>query len=149
MKVLLKKDSKKIGKKGDIKEVSDGFALNYLIPNGIAVVYNEQAKYEYQQELKRAEAEQARLKAEAIKLRDELKNITLNFDGIPNKNGYLTGTISVNKIKKELETKHNIKIARDAFKTTLVNSFGLNKVDVVLYKDVTAEINVFVKEKGK
>lgn len=149
MKVLLKKDNKKIGKKGDVKEVSDGFALNYLIPNGIAVVYNEQAKYEYQQELKRAEAEQARLKAEAIKLRDELKNITLNFDGIPNKNGYLTGTISVNKIRKELETKYNIKIARDAFKTTLVNTFGLNKVDVVLYKDVTAEINVFVKEKGK
>lgn len=149
MKVLLKKDNKKIGKKGDIKEVSDGFALNYLIPNGIAVFYNEQAKYEYQQELKRAEAEQARLKAEAIKLRDELKNITLNFDGVPNKNGYLTGTISVNKIRKELETKHNIKISRDAFKTTLVNTFGLNKVDVVLYKDVTAEINVFVKEKGK
>ena len=78
MKVLLKKDFKTLGKKGDIKDVSDGYACNYLIPNGICVVFNEQTKLEYQKELERerkAELEgQKNAQKEAKKAENKSKN---------------------------------------------------------------------------
>ena len=44
MKVLMKKDLRKVGKKGELVEVSDGYGANYLIPNGYAVLFTEKAK---------------------------------------------------------------------------------------------------------
>ena len=59
MKVLMKKDLRKVGKRGEIIEVSDGYGANYLIPNGIAVLYTVEAQKQYA-----LEKEQERLETE-------------------------------------------------------------------------------------
>ena len=51
MKVLMKKELRKVGKRGEIIEVSDGYGANYLIPNGYAVLYTDEAKKQYAIEL--------------------------------------------------------------------------------------------------
>ncbi len=150
MKVLLKKDFKTLGKKGDIKDVSDGYACNYLIPNGICVVFNEQTKLEYQKELEREKQLEEKRYQDALSLKQELENLTLVFYGVPNQHGYLTGTVSNKEIKKELEQKHNIKLDKKAFNdTTIVNTFGMNHVVVELHKKVKATLNVLVCERNK
>lgn len=150
MKVLLMKDLKTLGKRGEVKEVSDGYANNYLFKNGIAVIYNQQTKANYEAQVARLQQEEDNKKQQAILLCKELENITLTFYGTPNAHGYLTGTVSIKEIKKELETKHNIKLDKSVFnKNTLVNTFGLNHVDIEPYKGVKGVLNVLVKEKNK
>lgn len=146
MKVLIRKDYKKSGyKEGEIREVSDGFAANFLIPQGYAVVYNQQNKALYEQELANRAKLLEQKKLEAQELAKKIETITLTFTKAPNKNGYLTGTISVKALKKELEDKHNIKINKECFNPdTLINTFGLNNVDIELFKGVKANLKVQV-----
>lgn len=148
MKILLKQDFKTIGKKGTIKEVSDGYAMNYLIPNKIAVVYNEQEKLIHQQELEQQKIEEERKYANALELKGRLESLTLKFQGIPNQHGYLTGTISTKDIKKELEQTYNIKLDKKVFNdSTIINTFGLNHYIVDLHKKVKATLNILVEDK--
>lgn len=151
MKVLMKEEVKKVGKKGQIVEVSDGYGANFLIPRGYAVLYTAQAQKDYdkeQAELARIDAEK---RAEAKKLVETLKGITLEFEAPAGRQGYMIGTVSNKEIIKALKDKHGIVITKNQIvdKDVIVNGFGKTAIKVDLYKGVIGEVNIHVSLKEK
>lgn len=151
MQVILKKDVNKVGKKGEIVDVSDGYGANYLIPNGLAVINNKENLVI----LKKEEAEEKRLdaqrKIEASELSERLKGITLEFEASAGRRGEMIGTISHKQILESLRKLHDIKLDKKMIvdKDVIVNGFGKTTLKVNLYKGVIGEINIHVSLKEK
>ena len=151
MQVILKKDVNKVGKKGEIVDVSDGYGANYLIPNGLAVINNKENLVI----LKKEEAEEKRLdaqrKTEASELSERLKGITLEFEASAGRRGEMIGTISHKQILESLRKLHDIKLDKKMIvdKDVIVNGFGKTTLKVNLYKGVIGEINIHVSLKEK
>lgn len=148
MKVILLKDVKGVGKKQDIVNVKDGYAANYLIPHGLAVMHSEKS-LEILNNQKAEEAEKIRKDTEFAKeIAAKLKDIVLEFSANAGSNGRMFGTISTKQIEQELKAKHNIQIDKRKFiNKTAVDCFGYTKLQIELYKGVIGEVDVHVSEK--
>ncbi|MBO7703561.1 MAG: 50S ribosomal protein L9 [Solobacterium sp.] len=145
MKVILKSDVKKLGKKGDIVEVADGYGRNYLIARGLAVPSTEKSR-EILKEQKQEEAElDAKRKAEAEAVAKEFETFMLEFQVKSGKDGRMFGSISTKQIAEEL-TKRGYKIDKRKFiDTEPIVSLGVTKVRIELYKGVIGTVSVQVK----
>lgn len=146
MKVIFIKDLKKQGKVNEIKEVSDGYATNFLIKNGYAVKYTKTSSeiLDKNIEEKRLKDEQNIKEAEILK--NKLEKICIEFKVASNK-GKVFGSISSKQIVEEL-TKLGIKIDKKMLSSNnTINSLGMHIVEVNLYKNVIAKLNVKVLEK--
>lgn len=142
MKVIFTKDLKKVAKKGDIKEVKDGYAENFLIKNKYAVPYNEKNISNLKEKAKEELEEEKRLVEEATKLKQELEKLTLVFKVKTGEHDRVFGSISTKQIKEEL-LKKGYKIDKKQFNlTTSLQSLGFHKVEIVLYKNVVGELKV-------
>lgn len=153
MKVLMKKDLRKVGKKGEIVDVSDGYGANYLIPNGYAVLYTVQAQKDYELELKKEAEERAKKREEAKVLAQKLETITLVYEASAGRNGDMIGTVSFKKISDTLKKQYDIKIEKSQIipedKNILVNGFGPTNIRVDLFDGVIGTIHVKVVLKAK
>ncbi len=151
MKVLMKKELRKVGKRGEIIEVSDGYGANYLIPNGYAVLYTDEAKKQYAIELEQERVLDEQKKAEARELAEKLKTITLPFEASAGRNGDMIGTISFKKASEALEKNFGIKLSKGQLidKDVIVNGFGLTTLKVDLYKGIVGELRIRVTLKEK
>ena len=147
MKVILLQDVKGVGKKNQQIEVSDGYAANFLIPRKLAVKVSEKSVeiLAKQQEDARIALEKA--KQEAIKLKDRLKEITLEFKLKTGANGKVFGSISFKQIEEQLKTKFNINVDKRKIITKgPIDSLGITRLDIELFKGVIGVINVHVGE---
>lgn len=151
MKVLMKKDLKKVGKRGEIVDVSDGYGANYIIPNGYGVLFTEDARKQFaiEQEEER-KLEQKKIE-EAKVLAEKLKTITLQFEASAGRNGDMIGTVSFKKVSEALEKSYNIKLNKGQLieKDVIINGFGLTTLKVDLFKGVVGEVRVKVVLKEK
>lgn len=142
MKVIFTKDVKGQGKAGDIKEVKDGYAQNFLIRNGYAVAYTSRSKEILDIENKnKADAEAAEIK-KCEEIKKELKDRVLTFKVKTGKQDQVFGTISTKQISSELE-KIGYKI--DKKKIVLdepISSLGYHEVKINLHKKVQAVVTV-------
>ena len=141
MKVIFIKDLKGQGKKNEIKTVKDGYAQNFLIKNGYAVVCNDQNLAA----LKRKEREEERLdqenRKEAILMKEKLEKLSLVFQVKTGDHDKVYGSISSKQIKEELEKK-GFQIDKKAISKETLASLGYHNVPVVLYKDIVATLKV-------
>lgn len=142
MKVIFTKDVKGQGKTGDIKEVKDGYAQNFLIKNGYAVAYTKRSKEILDINNKnKADALATEIK-ECEKIKDQLKNIVLTFNVKTGKQDQVFGSISTKQISMELEKKgykiDKKKIVLDEPLSTL----GFHDVKINLHKQVKANIRI-------
>jgi len=148
MKVILLKDVKGIGKKDQIVTVKDGYASNYLIPNGLAVSHSQKS-VEILDQQKADAAEQVRqntLKAQEVA--KKLEGITLEFEAKCGADSRMFGSISTKQIEQELKAKHSIEIDKRKFiDKTVVDRLGYTKLRIELYKGVIGVVNVHVSEK--
>ncbi|RDY71348.1 MULTISPECIES: 50S ribosomal protein L9 [Halobacillus] len=148
MKVIFKADVKGKGKKGEIKEVNDGYARNYLLKNNLAV---EATKGNVQaQKAKDAKAEQQAQEEveEAKRLKETLADLEVKLVAKSGDNGRLFGSITSKQIAEQLKKSHNIKI--DKRKIELddpIRTLGYTNVPVKLHPEVTGTIKVHVEEK--
>lgn len=151
MKVLMKSDVRKVGLKGQIVEVSDGYGANYLIPKGLAVLYTAQAQKEYDKEQAELAKIDAAKRVQAKELANTLKGITLEFEASAGRHGDMIGTVSTKEIIKALKEKHDIVINKNQIvdKDVIVNGFGKTTLRVDLYKGILGEINIHVSLKEK
>ena len=151
MKVLMKKELRKVGKRGEIIEVSDGYGANFLIPNGYAVLYTAEAQKQYAIELEQERILDEKMKAEARELAEKLKTITLSFEASAGRNGDMIGTVSFKKASEALEKNYGIKLTKSQLidKDVIINGFGLTTLKVDLYKGIVGELRIRVTLKEK
>lgn len=142
MKVIFVKDLKKTAKKGDVKEVKDGYAENYLIKNGYAVPYNEKNVQSIKKENAKKQEEDNKLREEATKVKTALEKLTLVFKVKTGDHDRVFGSISPKQIKEELLKKGYKVDKREMNLTTSLQSLGFHKVEINLYKDIKAEVKV-------
>ena len=142
MKVILLADVKKLGKKDQTVEVSDGFANNYLFPRHLAVQVSKKSVevLENQQEERRENA--AKMKAEAEQLAKKLDTITLIFRVKTGREGKLFGAVSLKQVAEEL-AKQGIEIDKRKFMDKgPLDELGFYHLNVELYKGVIGKVHV-------
>jgi len=146
MKVIFLQDVKAQGKKGQIKEVSEGYALNFLIPRGLAKPASEgnvkTLENQKQAELRRKEQE----KIDAQELAKKLEGMTVVLTSKAGDGGRLFGSITNKQVAEELE---KMKVKLDKRKIVMdepIRTLGVTQVPVKLHPEVTATLKVQVKE---
>ncbi len=148
MKVILLTDVKKIGKKGELINVKDGYARNFLFPKKAAIEATPANLKKYENEKKHKQQKEQEIYEEAEKLGDKLSKITLTIETKAGDNGKLFGSITTKEITDLIEKQHKIKL--DKRKVELSNPIkttGEYKAKVKLHTKVTAEINIIVEGK--
>lgn len=144
MKVVLLKDLKGKGKKGDIIEANHGYAMNFLIPQGIAKAGTSSNLNEANQAKKAQEyhTEQARLQAVALK--DELDNFSLTLKVKCGANGKVFGSVTNKEVADEL-AKHNFNVDRKKIELSTIKTTGVFDVKIKLFVGVTANLKLTVE----
>ena len=143
MKVVLLKDIKGKGKKGDIINISDGYALNYLIPQGLAKAGTSSNLNEANQakEAKAYHDEQNRLKA--IEQKKVIEDINLSLKVKCGVNGKVFGSVS-NKEVSDALAKQNIEVDKKKIEMDTIKNIGSFDVKIKLYPGVTAKLKLSV-----
>ena len=147
MKVIFLKDVKGKAKKGDIKEVSVGYAQNFLFKNNVAVEATAANMSKLEGQKKRAEKDAAEELAEANSLKERLEQLTVELKAKSGEGGRLFGSITTKQIASALEKQQGIKI--DKRKMDLpdaIRALGYTHVPIKLHPDVTATLKVHVTE---
>lgn len=141
MKVILLADVKKLGKKGETIEVSDGYGSNYLIPKGLAKPSTSSTQRELARDNAAEEARQKELKAEAEAVAKRLESIEVLFKTKVGKDGRMFGSISPKEIAQGLEEQWNIKIDKRKFiDKTPANALGYTRLKIELYKGSEGQV---------
>ena len=146
MQVILKKDVQNLGEAGELVNVKDGYARNFLIPKNFAEVATEGALKNREQNLARIQAKQEKLHKEALAKAAEIEKLgQIELSAKAGESGKLFGTITTKKLCEELKEKANIEVDR---KTVSLNA-PINKVGeftmlIKLTSKVKTELKVVV-----
>ncbi len=145
MKVILLQDVKNLGKKNDIVNVADGYYKNFLLPKKYAVVCSKNSLEHLKEDLKiQNENEEKNIK-DAIQLKKQIENITLNFS-LKTNSGNVFGSISQKQIIDSLKEK-GILISKYMFSNDFQSlKIGKANIPLNLYKNVVAKLTVLVTE---
>ena len=145
MQVIFLKDLRGQGKKGEIKEVADGYAMNFLIKKGFAVKKTEVSlnKLNIEKENNRLLDEKKTL--EAKELAKKLEKVVITFKAKAGASDKMFGSISSKQIKEELD-KLGYNFDKKQIASETINSFGFHEVMINLYKNVSGKIRVEVRK---
>lgn len=148
MKVILLEDVKKVGKKGSIVDVSDGYGANFLIPRKLAVLATKTSlEIKKTQDDNKAKEEEIK-KEKAIELKDKIKDLVVELKAGTGKEGKLFGAVSSKEIVDEYKKQFDIELDKRKFVNyNPITALGYTKIEVELYKDVIGVITVHVSEK--
>lgn len=147
MKVIFLKDVKGKGKKGEVKNVADGYAHNFLIKQGLAKEANNANISTLDALKKKEEKAAAEELVEAQKLKEVLDQITVELTAKAGEGGRLFGSITTKQIAEELQKKHGIKIDKRKMELAdAIRTLGHTKVPVKLHHEVVATLTVSVTE---
>ena len=146
MKVVFLEDVSTKDKKGDIKEVAEGYARNYLIPRGLALPATPSAIKAAQKLTEERERKRARQHEEFVELAGRIEGKELKFKAKASTKGTLHGSVTTADIAAQLSDLVNVEIDRKkiALKTPL-HKVGAHEVDVVFAKDASAKITVVIE----
>lgn len=147
MQVILIEDVKSLGKKGQLVEVSDGYATNFLLPKKKACV----ATKSNINELKQKEKSEERKKEEELKsaqqLGEQLKQTSIKIAAKMGDNGKLFGSVTNKEIAAELEKQYGIKIDKKKIVVDdVIKNLGTHNVVIKLHPKVTAQVSVQIVE---
>ncbi|MCK6259362.1 50S ribosomal protein L9 [Fictibacillus sp. WQ 8-8] len=146
MKVVFLKDVKGKGKKGEIKNVSEGYARNYLLPNNLATEATKGALSVVEGQKKSEEKKAAAVLEEAKQLKEKLGEMTVELKTKSGEGGRVFGSVTSKQIADGLK-KMNITIdKRKIDLTNPIRSLGYTDVPVKLHPEVTGTIKVHVVE---
>lgn len=147
MKVIFLKDVKGKGKKGEIKNVADGYAQNFLFKQGLAIEATPAnlKALEAQKNKEKRQAEEELAKAKQLK--EQLEKLTVQLFAKAGEGGRLFGSITSKQIAEALHAQHNVKIDKRKIELEdAIRALGYTNVPVKLHPEVTATLKVHVSE---
>lgn len=145
MEVILREDIEKIGSRGAVVKVADGYARNYLLPKRLAVAATDSNKKIVEQEREAYLRREAKFKSEAEGLAQLMTDVRLTFKRRVGENEHLFGSVTAKDIADALEAK-NYRIERRRVQLDEpIHTLGEFKVPVRLHREVTSEITVIVE----
>ena len=147
MKVILQQDVKGQGKKGQMIEVSEGYARNFLLPRKLAVLATADAMNTMKLQEKAKKAEEARQKAEAEAIAEKLKNSQVKVTARAGANGKLFGAVTSAAIADALKAQYDMDV--DSKKLVIdepIKSYGTYQVKAKLGYEISGIVNVLVVE---
>ena len=146
MKVILTQDVKGKGKKGQMIDVAEGYARNFLLPQKVAVLATTDAVNTMQLREKAKKAEDARLKAEAEAISEKLKNSPVKIPARSGANGKLFGAVTGKEVSDALKAQYGIELAKQKIVTDPIKAFGSYQLKAKLGYEVSGTIYVMVVE---
>ena len=146
MKVILQQDVKGQGKKGQMIEVSEGYARNFLLPRKLAVLATTDAINTMNLKEKARKAEEARQKAEAEAIAEKLKSLQVKIPAKAGANGKLFGAVTNKEVSDALKSQHGIELAKQKIVMEPIKSFGGYQAKAKLGFEVNGTISVMVVE---
>lgn len=142
MEIILKQDVKNLGYKDDLVKVRNGYAMNYLIPQGFASLATESSKKMLAESKKQKAHKEEKVLTAAQSLAETLKGLTLKIGAKAGENGKIFGSVTpiqvadaIKKLGYEVDRK-NISINGEGIKT-----LGTYTADVKLHREVTVPVN--------
>lgn len=141
MEIILKQDIPALGFKDDVVKVKPGYALNYLIPNGIAVVATVSALKAHKEILKQRAHKEEKIKEQARELAEKLKDVSLSIGAKTSTKGKIFGSVNAIQIAEALKEKgFEIDRKKITFKEDLIKEVGTYHATVHLHKEVRVDI---------
>ena len=147
MKVILQQDVKGQGKKGELKEVSDGYARNFLFPKKLAVEATADNINTMKLQEKAKQAQIAKEKAEAKENAEKLKECTVKIAAKAGSNGKLFGAVTSKEISDALAAQYKIEIEKNKIvQAEPIKTYGSFEVKVKLGHEISATLKVMLVE---
>ncbi|MEH7382017.1 50S ribosomal protein L9 [Bacillus sp. JJ1533] len=147
MKVIFLKDVKGKGKKGEVKNVSDGYAHNFLFKQNLAIEATPANMKTLEAKKNKESKEAAEELAQSKQLKEKLEALTVELQAKAGEGGRLFGSVTSKQIADELAKKHGIKIDKRKFELPDgIRALGYTNVPVKLHPEVSGTVKVHVKE---
>lgn len=148
MKVILLQDVRGQGKKGDLVEVSDGYARNFLFAKKLAVEADKATLNELKNREEAAKFKKETEKAHAQEISEKLEGILLKLAVSGSPDGRLYSAVTSMEIAQQLAAQHGIEIdKRKIVMDTPIKAYGKYTLDVKLFAGINAKLNIMVTEK--
>ena len=146
MQVILKKDVQNLGEAGELVNVKDGYARNFLIPKNFAEIATEGALKNREQNLARIQAKQEKLHQEALATAEAIEKFgKLELSAKAGESGKLFGTITTKKLTEELQAQAGIEVDRKSVSLNApINKVGEYKMLIKLTSKVKCELAISV-----
>lgn len=144
MKVILKADVKGQGKKGDLINASDGYANNFLIPKGLAVVADKTAINELESKKNAAQYHKNQEEMRAKELADKLEGKKVTFKAKSGENGKLFGSITAQDVANEIKMQLHLEVDKKKLQIESIKTLGITDAMVKVYPGISAKIKVEV-----
>ena len=147
MKVILQQDVRGQGKKGQMIEVAEGYARNFLLPRKLAVLATADAMNTMRLQEKAKRAEEARLKAEAQAMAERLKGVVVKLTAKAGANGKLFGAVTSKEVSDALQSQHGIELAKNKIvMEEPIKSYGSYELKAKLGFEISGTVYVVVAE---
>ncbi len=145
MKVILTQDVKKVGKKGELLEVKDGYARNALFPKGLAVEANAVNLNSRMLEQKAQDKKKAQELADAQAIADKINDKEIKLQVKTGEAGKVFGSITSKEIAEAIEKAYDVKIDKKKIQLKdAIKGLGSQKVAIKLHAQVTATVTIIV-----
>ncbi len=144
MKIILTEDVKKIGKKGEVVNVKQGYFRNYILPNNLGVEANKENLAKLDEHLKQLKKEEDENIKAAMENKGKIEKTEVIIKVKAGENGKLFGSITNMDIKKALDEK-NIEVDKKKIDKADIDSLGDYEVTIKLYQQVSAKLKVKVE----
>jgi len=149
MKVLLLKDVYKLGHAGDVKKVADGYARNYLIPQGLAILATAGALARAQSVRVAADTQRVALNTELGGVAAQLNGLTLTFAARAGETGKLYGSITTGQIAEAIQARTGQTIDRRHVGHQPLRELGEFRVPIRLTADLIPQVTVLIQREGE
>ena len=144
MKVILKEDLKNLGKCGDVKDVSDGYARNYLLPKNLVMEATSANMAKVEQEKKKYAAKVAKEKGEHEALAAKISALSITISRQVGEEDKMFGAVTAEDIATEIKAKGFEVDKRKVHLPEPIKTLGLHEVEIKLHHEVTAKVKVEV-----
>jgi len=145
MRVVLKQEVRGLGRPGDVKDVADGYAQNFLLPKGLAIEASAGELKRVAQERASQQAKQDRAHEDAETLAKRLNAVTLVFKLKAGEQGKTFGSVTTKEIADALKREHRISIDPRKVQAEPLRALGVHRVEVRLLTDVRAHLAVAIE----